>query len=237
MAISTAIATAIAIVIISVPLLIQARKRPELLVRLKTITLVVPPFLFVIWCGGLVFFTMMLLLAWLALRELGPVLRAPGDRALVRGALSLGYLSLGMITWTALRFLPAGYGLVIFLLATVQLSDAAALLGGRAFGRRKLAPSISPNKTWEGLVTGLFAAGLTGVAFAFCLPELSALKRFALALLLSLAGVAGDLFASWLKRKAQLDDFGSVLPGHGGVLDRIDGYLVAAPVAWGLAMW
>jgi phosphatidate cytidylyltransferase len=168
--------------------------------------------------------------------------------------------------WLATRWQPAGAlpllltGLVVLLgtfvalvelqsrspwlalaaMAVVWIADTAAYFAGRAFGRRKLAPMISPGKTWEGVYGALAAVGL----YALALTPLAARAGFAEApgvagtaafvafmLLLAALSVAGDLFESMLKRQAGVKDSGALLPGHGGVLDRIDALLAALPPA------
>lgn len=134
--------------------------------------------------------------------------------------------------------------LVLAAMATVWIADTAAYFSGRAFGRRKLAPSISPGKTWEGVYGALVAVA----AYAFALVPLardagfpgqpSAIAVIAwvvIALALALVSVAGDLFESLLKRHAGAKDSGRLLPGHGGILDRIDALLAAMPPAAMLA--
>ena len=138
-----------------------------------------------------------------------------------------------------------GPSLVTFLLCVVWAGDIAALYVGRAWGRRKLAPALSPNKTWEGalgsvagslLVTGglLALAHLLTVRFdsaRLSYPE-EAWYWLGLAVAVNVAAQVGDLAESALKRSAGVKDSGALLPGHGGVLDRIDALLVAAPVLW-----
>jgi len=126
---------------------------------------------------------------------------------------------------------------VLALLGIVWIGDTAALLAGRAFGRHKLAPAISPGKTWEG-VAGAFVASL---AYAIILAQLNEglsmrvhadFWMFYLggAALICAAGVVGDLLESALKRQAGAKDSGALLPGHGGVLDRIDSATAALPL-------
>jgi phosphatidate cytidylyltransferase len=114
----------------------------------------------------------------------------------------------------------------------MQLNDTFSMLGGLAFGRRRLAPVLSPAKTWEGAGAGLVAAGAGAALFRFALPDVSTLGVHGLAVVLALAGTAGGLCASALKRAAGKKDFGAVFPGHGGVLDRFDSALFAAPLLW-----
>lgn len=123
--------------------------------------------------------------------------------------------------------------MVIFLLVAVYVGDIAAYYGGRAFGRRRLAPVISPNKTWEGAVSGLLGsiggALLAPLWFARALPLGDAAL---LGAALGAIGIVGDLAESLLKRAAGVKDSGSLLPGHGGVLDRTDSLLFAAPALY-----
>jgi phosphatidate cytidylyltransferase len=143
-----------------------------------------------------------------------------------------------------LRSSESGKSLVLFLLCAVWAGDIVALYVGRNLGRHKLAPSISPNKTWEGtagsligslLVTGLLLALAAQLAkrdiFALNFPG-SALHWILLAVVVNIAAQVGDLAESGLKRSAGVKDSGTLLPGHGGVLDRIDALLLAAPVLW-----
>ena len=112
-------------------------------------------------------------------------------------------------------------------------SDAAAYYGGRLFGRHKLAPSISPGKTWEGAIAGMLASLLLAAAshywFFLNLPLKFALP---LAAVMNVVGVLGDLTESAIKRSAGAKDTAQILPGHGGVLDRIDSLLFNAPLIY-----
>lgn len=120
--------------------------------------------------------------------------------------------------------------MVLFIGALLILSDTAQYFVGRAIGRHKLAPSISPSKTVEGAVGGLVvvlaASPLLARAFGLSLP----LTWILPAGVTAVAGMLGDLFESWLKRRVGLKDSGTLIPGHGGVLDRIDSWLFAIPV-------
>ncbi len=122
-----------------------------------------------------------------------------------------------------------GPQLVLFLLLLVWAADIGAFFAGRRFGRLKLAPRVSPAKTWEGVLGGLGAAALVAAAGArwFELPRVAFLS---LCLGVALISVVGDLTESMFKRHAGLKDSGSAFPGHGGVLDRIDSVTAAAPI-------
>lgn len=118
----------------------------------------------------------------------------------------------------------------------VWLADTSAYFAGRKFGKRKLAPQISPNKSWEGVYGGLACVALYAalVVMFSTLSMLPAATRFAIvvvAVLLAGVSVVGDLFESWMKRQAGVKDSGRTLPGHGGVLDRIDALIPVLPIA------
>ena len=129
-----------------------------------------------------------------------------------------------------------GAAAIAWLIAVIAASDTAQYYAGTTFGRRKLAPVISPGKTIEGAIGGLLAAPIVGAALAGLVGGgatfPSAIAAAGLALILALFGIAGDLFESLLKRSAGAKDSAALIPGHGGVLDRIDAYLFAAPVMY-----
>lgn len=155
------------------------------------------------------------------------------------------YLGLTLLAVPDLRAQNNGPSLVVFLLCTVWAGDIAALYIGRPFGRHKLAPSISPNKTWEGSIASivgsvLVAAGLLAVANYLSRYNSVVLSYsdevwwywLLVAVLINVAAQVGDLAESALKRSAGVKDSGNLLPGHGGILDRIDALLLAAPALW-----
>lgn len=142
-------------------------------------------------------------------------------------------------TWLALvQLRQLGVVPLLAVMAVVWLADIAAYFSGRAFGRHKLAPTISPGKTWEGAVGGAMAVVLYGLLFASRLPQVLEENRLMLMFLLvvlTVISVLGDLFESMLKRQAGMKDSSNVLPGHGGVLDRIDSLTSTLPLvslAW-----
>lgn len=121
--------------------------------------------------------------------------------------------------------------LMLFVMVLIWVADTGAYFSGRRFGRAKLAPYISPGKTREGVYGALLGAALCGLLLYQLRPQTGALLLLILfCLLLALVSVVGDLFESLLKRQAGLKDSGQLLPGHGGMLDRIDSLTAAAPV-------
>jgi phosphatidate cytidylyltransferase len=142
------------------------------------------------------------------------------------------YAATMAISLLAIRF-DLGYGLigVIFVLAVVWATDIAAYAAGRTVGGPKLWPAVSPKKTWAGSIGGLIAAVVAGLLVAVVAGERPGLAVAAVAFVLSLACQAGDLFESAVKRKFGVKDASRLIPGHGGLLDRVDGLTFAAPLA------
>ena len=169
----------------------------------------------------------------------------PGDRGArvlppSRISLALGfpYLGLAAVALLWLRADPvAGWPNTLFVLSVIWASDIGAYMAGRLAGGPKLAPSISPGKTWSGAVGGLISAVLAAQAVAACFsPGFSPSHVAGLALGLSVVSQAGDLLESALKRHFGVKDSGHVIPGHGGLLDRLDALLTVAPAAALLAL-
>jgi phosphatidate cytidylyltransferase len=130
-----------------------------------------------------------------------------------------------------IRAAPNGLVFLGFLIACVSATDIFAYFGGKAFGKRKLAPSISPNKTVEGLLCGACASGITAASLTLTLGlPMPAYISFGLGIVLACVAQLGDLLESAAKRSAGVKDSGTLLPGHGGLLDRADGYITALPV-------
>lgn len=147
----------------------------------------------------------------------------------IRLAPGILYVGVPVLALLFLRAQPGGLLLAFWALGLVWATDIGAYFAGRSIGGPKLAPSISPSKTWAGLGGGVLAA----LAFGFTLHFMAGLPlRLAAACgILAVAAQGGDLFESALKRRAGVKDSGNLLPGHGGVLDRLDGVVTAAPLA------
>jgi phosphatidate cytidylyltransferase len=140
------------------------------------------------------------------------------------------YIGLPLASMIGIRLITGPRGLFLLML-TVIVSDSMQYYTGRLFGRRPLAPLVSPKKTVEGALGGfVFGTALFAALGAWWLPATPLALRVALGLTLVALGIAGDLFESMLKRSANVKDSSALIPGHGGILDRIDALLFAAPV-------
>jgi phosphatidate cytidylyltransferase len=142
----------------------------------------------------------------------------------------VAYIALPLGALAAIR-MAAGRGAVLLIMAVIVISDSAQYYTGRAFGKRPLAPVISPKKTREGAVGGIVLGTLAFVVGARLVFPTAPIPLVTLTgASISALGIVGDLFESLLKRSAGVKDSGAIIPGHGGVLDRIDSWLFAAPV-------
>ena len=148
-------------------------------------------------------------------------------------AAGLFYAGFSAISLSVLRGdEPFGFSAIVFLFAVVWSTDIAAYFNGRALGGPKLAPRFSPNKTWSGAIGGAAAAVAGGILVASLVATPGSLIVPLLALLLSIVSQIGDLAESWVKRQFGAKDSGRLLPGHGGVLDRVDGLVAAAALLY-----
>ena len=149
--------------------------------------------------------------------------------------LGFGLFGMVWIIWslahmTLIKELPDGTALLFFLLFVISFSDIFAYFGGKRFGKSMRAPTISPKKTWEGSFFGVVGGGIVGAVFGEITMSMFWLYGMLLAMVLAVVGQFGDLIESKIKRLCNVKDSGKILPGHGGILDRIDGHMFAAPV-------
>ena len=182
-----------------------------------------------------------------------------GYPAAAASVFAFTYIALPMAMLVQLRQQWAGAFHLLYLLLVVWAGDIFAYFVGKSMGRHFMAPRISPKKTWEGAVASVIASVAVGwLLFHYALPLSSALLRaglierrdglfgleqpglapvIVLTIILNVAAQLGDLVESLIKRGARVKDSGAILPGHGGMLDRIDALLFAAPVLWYYAAW
>lgn len=171
--------------------------------------------------------SLVLVVAGIGVGELMKLVSPP--RAVVLGAI---YLVVPLLMLVDIRE-SHGPGVLMILLGTVVASDSGQYYTGRAFGRHKLAPAISPSKTVEGAVGGVVIASIAAVLLGrVWLPAVAEWRMAPAGAVIAIAGIFGDLFESRMKRRAGVKDSGHLIPGHGGILDRIDSWLFATPVYW-----
>jgi phosphatidate cytidylyltransferase len=182
----------------------------------------------------------LVLFAWNGFRS--PLIQVLPDTA--QGLFGLIYIAYPLTLVPLLWKKEDGIALVVFLMVCVWVGDIAALYIGRAFGKHKLAPRLSPGKTWEGSIASIVGSVIAAAILIYIGDVLTARgnlvlhtsepmwQSLLLAAVLNIAAQLGDLLESAIKRGAGVKDSGTMLPGHGGILDRIDALLLAAPILW-----
>ncbi len=199
--------------------------------RTLSALVLIPVALGAVYLGGIVLYILLALIAGLALAEWRRMTRGKRHRIMLNAA-GLLYIGLPMLSFAWISGIFLGPVFAFFLLAIVWATDIGAYIFGRLIGGPKLAPRISPNKTWAGFCGGLIFAALVSLSpLLFVDTAEGSVDILAAGLLLSLAAHAGDFLESWIKRRFGVKDSGTIIPGHGGVLDRIDSLLIAAPIA------
>lgn len=148
------------------------------------------------------------------------------------------YVSCTLPYFAWLYDLAHGKALVTMAIAMAAFGDTFAMFGGKFFGRHKMTPILSPNKTWEGLIAG-FGGSIFGVCLVRYLlwPEMPFMRALVLALIIGVVGPIGDLIESMIKRACHVKDASTLLPGHGGLLDRADALIFTAPVVYYYSQW
>ncbi|HEN21137.1 MAG TPA: phosphatidate cytidylyltransferase, partial [Desulfobacteraceae bacterium] len=143
------------------------------------------------------------------------------------------YVALPLVMLIMIDHLPNGNIWIFFILVVIFANDTGGFYFGRLLGRHKLHVSVSPNKTWEGAIGGTVSSLIAGFLFLYLMDfQKPGIIVMSLVLLISMSGQIGDLAESMLKRNCGIKDSGCILPGHGGILDRIDGLLFSIPVLY-----
>ncbi len=173
--------------------------------------------------------------------ELGATGSATDFALTLSGTIYLGWIGAYLVS---LRDLPNGLWWLLLVLPAIWLADSAAYFVGRAIGRRKLSPRLSPNKTWEGYLSGVVVGGITGALFAMLwrvgagpASGLDATLGLRMGTVVAILAPLGDLGISMIKRELKVKDTGALLPGHGGALDRLDTWIWAAMLGFYLVTW
>ena len=193
--------------------------------RVITAAIAIPLLVLFLWLNGWWLGGLVIVLALIGLYEYWKLLigmeRQQDLRWIVGGA---AYIVLGFLAFFGVRQV----GAMAWLLTVIWSTDTAAYEIGRRFGKHKLAPEISPHKTWEGAVAGLVVGSILGMIAALITTDAGWFAAFIVSLFISGVGQIGDLVESKVKRLAGVKDSGNLLPGHGGILDRFDSLLLAS---------
>jgi phosphatidate cytidylyltransferase len=196
--------------------------------RALSAAVLAPVALLCVWLGDGLFTLLLAVVFALLIAEWGRLCQ----QARAHWTFVVGTIWIALATWSLwwVRADPvAGRGNLLFILVLIWASDIGAYLTGRLVGGPKLAPRISPGKTWSGAAGGVAAAVLVGWGAALLRPEGTVVRAALVALVLCVIGQVGDLAESWVKRRFGVKDSGSLIPGHGGLLDRLDALLGVAP--------
>lgn len=201
------------------------KKSNELFLRIVSACVLIPPVVTAIYLGFPYFEIMIAICACLLVREWFALC----DGKLLWVLFGIIYIGVPCYSLIHLRLdLDLGFETVLWVFTLVWSADSGAYVAGRMIGGPKLASRISPNKTWSGLCGGIFAAGIVGSIYNLVLMHENVIPLIVLSALLGLLSQGGDLLESWIKRRFDKKDSGSLIPGHGGLFDRVDGLLAAA---------
>lgn len=192
---------------------------------------------YVHWYGLFIIFIPVYMFLFLPLRSvlIGETKGIITSNAVIQWALMLCVFAFSHIAYltnlNAAQHPQAGFaGLVLLLLFLTEFNDVAQYISGKTFGRHKIIPKVSPNKTWEGFMGGVCATSLLSCVIAPFLSSVSAVQGIWIGLLISVSGFVGDVVISSVKRDLNIKDSGTLIPGHGGLLDRIDSLIYTAPL-------
>lgn len=206
--------------------------------RILSAVILLPPVLYAVYAGGFLFTLFVVASALLMFYEWQSLASHNENTPSALWQLSgVIYITLPCACLLWLRNLPdpSGFFIVIWTLVIVWATDIGAYIAGRAIGGFKIAPAISPNKTWAGLAGGMVAAFLAAhVHLLFPTHDIALFHYTLLAPILAVIAQIGDFFESWAKRRYDVKDSSNLIPGHGGILDRLDGLLFVSPVVAGL---
>jgi len=212
----------------------------SLVKRILSAIVLAPIVIAAVWFGGIAFYALIAAVFIIGIHEWSRISMKDGRVSWGTLALGIPYIALACVAAIWLRnFHEAGFYLLVYVFVAIWSCDIGAYAFGRAIGGPKMAPHLSPNKTWAGMVGGALSAAILLAAYDVYLENLPGNQMIevttwplhaVIGVMLACIGQVGDLLESGLKRRAGVKDSGNLIPGHGGLLDRIDALLLALPV-------
>lgn len=202
----------------------------NLLMRILSSLILAPLVISIIYFKNIIFDFMIVSLACIMIMEWYELAVQNNQKNVLRWKIiGVFYVAIPCTALLWLIKLANGHMIVLWVVLVVWATDIGAYFCGKIIGGKKLAPKISPKKTWSGLAGGIISAGLVGYFMRDYIAASHGYAFIFLNLLLALYAQLGDLLESWIKRKFDVKDSGSLIPGHGGILDRVDGFTIVAP--------
>ena len=212
----------------------MAKPFSSLALRLISSAILIPVVVGIIIWGELAFKILISICLFIALLEWMKITKNIPSTAIAKiiiGVIGIFYMGASFMEITLLRNMLDGAYWTILFMATIWASDSGAYLFGKTIGGPKMSPTISPNKTWSGYIGALLFPAIILILADFSFQGgMTTLQSGLAGIAIGITGQAGDLMISAMKRKAGLKDTGSIIPGHGGILDRIDALLLALPI-------
>ena len=207
--------------------------KAKVISRTLSALIIAPLILIAVYIGGMFFNALVFLVAACAMMEWSKMLLHKRNTRKVWYAIGILYIFIPSMSLIYIRYLPWGAWLLIWLLVVIWASDIGGYVFGITIGGPKLAPWISPSKTWSGLFGGILSGFCIGIASASMIHTHN-LSIYLISLLIPVMAHIGDLSESKIKRLFGIKDSGSLIPGHGGIMDRIDSIATAAPLLAGI---
>ncbi len=199
--------------------------------RTVSAVLLAPVVLFIIYIGGFLFYMMVCIVAVLMAFEWNHMFNSSKiiKHNFIWRVIAVIYTAIPCTSLIWIMTQNHGSRIVGWLIMTVWITDIMAYFVGRSIGGPKLLPKISPNKTWSGLIGGCFSAAMFGYAAGLYIGSHHPKILMFITMTLAIYAQIGDLIESWIKRIFEIKDSGNIIPGHGGILDRVDGIILTAP--------
>ncbi|NRA73613.1 MAG: phosphatidate cytidylyltransferase [Rickettsiales bacterium] len=196
-------------------------KNNNLIMRSISAILLIPLVIYIILDGSIIFYASIGLIAVLMATEWRRIIRNLKQKFRWT-VFALIYITLFVVSLVWIRYQEMGKSLLLWLIVTTWMADTGAFIFGKIIGGAKLVPKISPKKTWAGLIGAIMFAGVSGLIFSKSLNMFDTYKFIWFTIVLGILAQLGDLSVSWVKRKADIKNSGEIIPGHGGILDRVD---------------